>query len=55
MSITSVDSFTSQVASKKQIRRLNKTRSNFSKKATKSHEFSYGIANAPIRKQVRKK
>lgn len=51
MSITNVDAFTSTVASKKQIKKLYNAR----KRSTKSPSFSYGIANAPIRKQVRKK
>lgn len=51
MSITNVDAFTSTIASKKQIKKLYNAR----KRPTKSAGFSYGIANAPIRKQVRKK
>ena len=51
MSITSVDAFTSTVVTKKQIKKLMSTR----KKQKKRPEFSYGIANPPVRKLVRKK
>ena len=39
MSITSVDAFTSTIASKKQIKKLYNAR----KRSTKSPSFSYGI------------